>query len=178
MIAALGLLAGGLGAVPAVDMALVPPPEPGPVCPLLRAELLDLMVPGRVSAEEGTVDLDPDRPFRGAWCLVRTAGEPGTDPGAVSLGVTVSATGRKGWDGPLALSELALADRGFLNSRVFRLPELGPGSRYWTGRDGTVYVATRLATYVIVVDYLNLDLPPQRRVEAAVLAAREVQAKL
>ncbi|MBV1853897.1 hypothetical protein [Catellatospora tritici] len=178
VIALLGLVSGPLGAVPAVDLAMVHAPMPGAVCPLLRAELLDLLVPGRADLRDGTEPLDPKRPFSVAWCYVSTSKNDATETGAVRLSVTVVAYGRRGWDGPVALAENYLSHAGFVGERRYAVPELGPGAHFWFGNDGTVYVQARLGGRGVGAEYFNLGIPVERRVEAAVLAAREVRAAL
>ncbi|MDI1466089.1 hypothetical protein QEZ54_34450, partial [Catellatospora sp. KI3] len=72
VIAVLGLVSYLLGSWPAVEMSVAQGPQPAAVCPMLRPQLLNLVVPGRVSQRDTTRPLNPEWPVRGAWCEVGT----------------------------------------------------------------------------------------------------------
>ncbi|MDI1466023.1 hypothetical protein QEZ54_34110, partial [Catellatospora sp. KI3] len=103
---------------------------------------------------------------------------PDDRSGAAHLTVSVGAYGRRGWDGPQALAANYVSQMRFAGVQRFAVPELGPGACYWFGQDETVYVVSQLGGWAVTVQYVNLGVSPERRIEAAVLAAREVRAAL
>ncbi|WP_144128008.1 hypothetical protein [Catellatospora sichuanensis] len=171
-IAFCGLLTGGYTAQLREGSVQVMPPAPALVCPLLRAELLDLVVPGHGTATQET---DRQDEKSSAWCVVK---RPTDDD--VSLAVGVINVGRAAGDGPVTRAHDHFITSFVLNRERHLLDGLGDEAGYWRERDpsGHLYLTVRVGARLVHVQYRNTMVAPERVLEAAVLAAREVLAKL
>ncbi|GIF95425.1 hypothetical protein [Catellatospora citrea] len=170
-IALCGVLAGGYTAYLRAGSVQVMPPVPGQVCPLLRPELVDLVVPGHGVATQETDRRDAEL---STWCVVERADQD------VSLAVGVINMGRAAGNDPVALARDRFVGSFVLNRERRLLDGLGDEAGYWRelSPTGSVYVTVRVGARLVHVVYRNTMVTPERVLEAAVLAAREVLARL
>ncbi|GAB4053349.1 hypothetical protein GCM10028775_38460 [Catellatospora paridis] len=173
-IACCGIAVGLLTGYQRGGLAQVLPPAPAAVCPLLRPELLALLVPGHGTA---TQDTDRDDETLSAWCVVERPKDDGED---ASLVVGVINVGRAAGADPAARAHRHFVGSFVLNRDRFLLDGLGDEAGYWSelGPAGRLYLTVRAGTRLVHVQYRNTMVGPERSREAAVLAAREVLAKL
>ncbi|MFD0593723.1 hypothetical protein ACFQZ4_15525 [Catellatospora coxensis] len=173
-IALLGIGVGLFTAYLRGGSAQIMPPAPGAVCPLLRAELLDLLVPGR---SVSTLENDRNDETLSAWCIVQRPEDDGED---ASLMVGVINVGRAEGEDPVTRARRHFNRQFAANRERFPLDGLGEQAGYWSelGPAGRIYLTVRVGARLVHVQYRNTMVGPERSREAAVLAAREVLAKL
>jgi hypothetical protein len=154
--------------------AQIMPPAPGAVCPLLRPELLDLLVPGR---DPSTQETDRNDETLSAWCVVQRPKADGED---ASLVVGVINVGRADGEDPVTRARRDFYGQFAANRERIMLDGLGDQAGYWSelGPAGRIYLTVRMGARLVHVQYRNTMVGPERSREAAVLAAREVLAKL
>ncbi|MFC7247199.1 hypothetical protein ACFQO7_32395 [Catellatospora aurea] len=176
-VAGIALLGVGVGVFTAHlrgGSAQILPPAPEAVCPLLRAEVLDLLVPGR---DPSTQETDRRDETLSAWCVVQ---RPKDDGENASLVVGVINVGRADGEDPVTRARRGFSGEFPFNRDRVMLDGLGDQAGYWSelGPAGRIYLTVRVGARLVHVQYRNTMVGPERSREAAVLAAREVLAKL
>lgn len=176
-VAGIALLGIGVGVFTAYlrgGSAQIMPPAPEAICPMLRTELVDLLVPGH---DPSTQETDRNDETLSAWCVVERPKDDGED---ASLVVGVINVGRADGEDPVIRARRTFHGQFVANRERFPLDGLGEQAGYWSelGPAGRIHLTVRVGARLVHVQYRNTMVDPERSREAAVLAAREVLAKL
>jgi len=150
--------------------ATVDPPAPPAVCPLIRSEVFDRLVPGHGTpqvAEQNGPGL------RSNYCLVKSMS--GKETRRTFLWVSLGRYGRHEGHGPRCLDRGGLAT--VLNSRNYPFA-LGDRALYYLSGDREtgrrIHFSVCLGTYGVLVDYEATGVGDPAVVESAATVAQEV----
>jgi hypothetical protein len=164
-------LAAGIGFSIGLHGVTIDPPAPAALCPMIRAEIMEALVPGHRAPEEQSFS-DPNRPwFRGTGCVV--------DNGSANLDVGLMRFGRAQGRDPRDM-----AHRGMLHPFNRELYPVALGDEAWYFLEyedhelRDVYLMSRAGTLVVQV-YLAADsMTEDYLLRSAITVAQEVLSRL
>ncbi|WP_433537838.1 hypothetical protein ACQPZK_09030 [Micromonospora sp. CA-249363] len=150
--------------------ATVDPPAPPAVCPLIRSEVYDRLVPGHGTPEAAEQN---ESAMRSNYCRVKSMA--GTKAQSAYLWVSLGRYGRYEGRGPRCL------DRGGLQPAMNRRNQpfaLGDGALYYLSGDREtgrrIHFSVCLGTYGVLVNYEATGIADPAVVESAATVAQEV----
>ncbi|WP_155390969.1 hypothetical protein [Catellatospora paridis] len=156
----LGAVLLGQGGWTALHVTYTPEPGPKAVCPMLRPELLDVALPDRDPARDGSERTESG--FLGATCTVRGAS------GELWIGVT--RVGRAGGDSPWEILELR---RGWIGE--LRQVRLGDDALLVDDQ----LLQIRHGSYLVWIEYApEATVAPEARRQVLVAIGQEVLSQL
>ncbi|MEU7925408.1 hypothetical protein [Micromonospora sp. NPDC049107] len=148
----------------------VDPPAPPAVCPLIRSEVLDRLVPGHGTPEAAEQN---ESAMRSNYCWVKSMS--GTQAPRTSLWVSLGRYGRYEGRGPRCLDRGGLQPASNRRNQPFAL---GDRALYYLSGDSEtgrrIHFSVCLGTHGVLVDYEATGVADPAVVESAATVAQEV----
>jgi hypothetical protein len=165
------VLSAGIGFWIGVRGATVAPPAPAAVCPMIRPDIIDVLVPGHGKPVDESFS-DSEAPWmRGTACVVNGS--------SAKLDISVMRYGRAAGRDPVQTAHQGMLR--FLNRKAYPV-ELGDEAwyhlEYQNQKLRDIYLMSRVGNLVVQVYYETESVTEEFLVRSATVAAREVLSRL